>query len=265
MPATTKPKSLIAKLAEITGKLAHVEKKGYNKAQSYAFARESDIAAEASKLFAEYNIFLAQTVVGDAPWSPLYKTRSGQDMYLTEVMMEFTFYDGDSPDQTLGPLRFPGHGADTGDKGIYKALTGAEKYFLMKTFLIATGDDPEGDEKVDKEAAGAAAGAGSRIKGGKAQTGTEKGGKTKAPSAAQKAEVKRLIKDKGMTPPTLLIAVSESTGKEVAPDADPKEVLADLSGEEIGKLITYVSEMVEIAAVEEPESENGEQESLAIV
>jgi hypothetical protein len=36
-----------------------------------------------------------------------------------------------------------GWGVDPGDKGGYKAITGAEKYFLMKTFLIPTGDDPE--------------------------------------------------------------------------------------------------------------------------
>ncbi len=36
-----------------------------------------------------------------------------------------------------------GQGQDKGDKGVYKAATGAEKYFLLKTFLIATGDDAE--------------------------------------------------------------------------------------------------------------------------
>ncbi len=30
-----------------------------------------------------------------------------------------------------------------GDKGTYKAITGATKYALMKTFLLETGDDPE--------------------------------------------------------------------------------------------------------------------------
>ena len=33
-----------------------------------------------------------------------------------------------------------------GDKGVYKALTGANKYLLFKLFQIETGDDPEKDE-----------------------------------------------------------------------------------------------------------------------
>ena len=50
-----------------------------------------------------------------------------------------------------------GAGDDGADKGLYKAYTGAVKYFLMKTFLIPTGDDPEADTKADERAASRAA------------------------------------------------------------------------------------------------------------
>ena len=36
-----------------------------------------------------------------------------------------------------------GVGIDKGDKGIYKAYTGALKYYLANNFMVATGDDPE--------------------------------------------------------------------------------------------------------------------------
>ena len=36
-----------------------------------------------------------------------------------------------------------GTGADTQDKGVGKAMTGAYKYMLLKTFAIPTGDDPD--------------------------------------------------------------------------------------------------------------------------
>jgi hypothetical protein len=43
-----------------------------------------------------------------------------------------------------------GYAEDTGgDKAIYKAMTGATKYFYMKVFGVATGDDPE-NEKAEK-------------------------------------------------------------------------------------------------------------------
>ena len=32
---------------------------------------------------------------------------------------------------------------DKGDKALYKAKTGALKYFLADNFMVATGDDPE--------------------------------------------------------------------------------------------------------------------------
>ncbi len=43
-----------------------------------------------------------------------------------------------------------GQGLDNADKGYYKAYTGAVKYFLMKTFMISTGDDPELDSYRDQ-------------------------------------------------------------------------------------------------------------------
>ena len=52
-----------------------------------------------------------------------------------------------------------GEALDKGDKAGYKAYTGALKYYLANTFLVATGDDPEKDspsekanKKVDKPA-----------------------------------------------------------------------------------------------------------------
>ena len=41
-----------------------------------------------------------------------------------------------------------GQGIDAGDKAPYKAMTGALKYALLQSFLLATGDDPE-DERLE--------------------------------------------------------------------------------------------------------------------
>lgn len=42
-----------------------------------------------------------------------------------------------------------GEGMDKGDKAGYKAYTGALKYYLADTFMVATGDDPEKDSPDD--------------------------------------------------------------------------------------------------------------------
>jgi len=44
-----------------------------------------------------------------------------------------------------------GQGADKGDKGVYKAITGAKKYFIANLFLIPTDDDPEGNDDYEKQ------------------------------------------------------------------------------------------------------------------
>lgn len=55
--------------------------------------------------------------------------------------LEFTLFDCDTGfyETTL----ITGEGIDKGDKAGYKAYTGALKYYLANTFMVATGDDPE--------------------------------------------------------------------------------------------------------------------------
>jgi hypothetical protein len=63
--------------------------------------------------------------------------------HLTELGITFTWVNSDNPaDREAFP--FYGQGLDTGEKGVGKALTYAEKYFLLKFFHIPTDvDDPD--------------------------------------------------------------------------------------------------------------------------
>jgi hypothetical protein len=273
MPATTKPKSIYTKLAEVMGLMDEtIAKKGVNAAQHYSFVNESDVSAAIRPLLAARGIWLWSSEVSQ-DMNPLFETSSKNTMWMNRLTMEYQFIDGETGERTDKQI-YSGQGADIGDKGLPKAISMNLKYFLLKSFMLSTGkDDAESDERVDKAAAGAAAGAGSRVKGGKAKAGTQRGGKSDAPTKAQKDEIKRLIKSKEMTPVTLLIAVSESIDVDLSPGADPKDVLAALSSEEMGKLIKYISEMVDVVddPVEEvgtSQDEGGEeaaQEGLSIV
>jgi len=60
---------------------------------------------------------------------------------ITTIQVKYTLIDAETGDCTEAVVY--GQGQDTGDKGAYKAATGAEKYFFLKTFLIPTEDDPE--------------------------------------------------------------------------------------------------------------------------
>jgi len=62
---------------------------------------------------------------------------------MTTIGVCYKLIDGDSGECVESMVY--GQGQDKGDKGAYKAATGAEKYFFLKTFLIPTFDDPEGN------------------------------------------------------------------------------------------------------------------------
>jgi len=125
--------SLYAKLAEVVTEVGRVPKKGRNDFHKYDYVREEDLLEAIRGALAKRQIALlpsAPTVVRDGT--------------LTTVHMTFTFADGESGETHT--VEWAGTGEDKGDKGLYKAYTGALKYFLMKTFLIPTGDDPEDDK-----------------------------------------------------------------------------------------------------------------------
>ena len=62
--------------------------------------------------------------------------------------LEFTLFDIDTGFYETTTIT--GEGIDKGDKAGYKAYTGALKYFLANTFMVATGDDPEKESPDNK-------------------------------------------------------------------------------------------------------------------
>ena len=135
-----KPKGLYAKLAEVMGEVGRVEKRGFNDFHKYAYATEADLLEEVRSKLSSKGIVMFPSVasVVERP----AKTEKGKDTVITTVHMKFSFVDSDTGEVHVA--EWAGAGDDASDKGLYKAYTGAIKYFLMKTFLIPTGDDPEG-------------------------------------------------------------------------------------------------------------------------
>lgn len=256
---------LVAKLSEVMGLMQSIPKEGWNDNQKYRFVRETDVAERVSQLLAERHVFITQTV---RDWSinEHFRTSSGSMMWLSIVTMDFTFIDGDTG-ETLGPVTFVGHGADTGDKGIYKAMTGAEKYFLMKTFLISTGDDPEADTKVDKAAAAAAAASGPPKVTASAQPGVKRGGKSDVATVAQVNEVIRHLKRLEVSSAAETIVLLRT----IAPIETPKEGqaiaiwLANMSGDTIAKLIDGLSDIESTKVTEDVEEDDAEPPTDGLV
>lgn len=262
-----KPKGLVTKLSTIMGELGNIKKEGFNKAQNYRFVRESDVVAALVPLLAKHHIFLHQTVASHDR-SPLYTTQSGMTMWLTTVFVDFQWIDGDSG-ETVPVGTFVGYGADTGDKGVYKALTGAEKYALMKTFLISTGDDPEADEKVDKAqvAKGAAAGP-IRVTKGTA-SGVERGGKSAHATTAQVSEIARLAKSLELDAESIIPVIKKVIKTEPKDGESIRDWLSGLTSDQAGDIIVALTAMDTLDAeiiedLSTPVDEVGKQEDFSV-
>ena len=136
-------KNLAAKMIKIMEDVSYIQKKGFNAFQKYKYATESDVSTAFAESFKKNNVCMLTSVVERN--CDTYKTAQGKDSFIVSVKMEVTFIDADSGESFTGT--FFGDGTDSGDKGVYKAITGAQKYALMKTFMVSTGDDPECDHK----------------------------------------------------------------------------------------------------------------------
>lgn len=131
-------KNLAAKLIEIRRSISGIHKDGYNEFHKYEYVTASNVSELVKGKLDEYNIMAFISCVD--------RTRDGT---LTTVKLKYTLIDVDSG-ETL-ELEWYGDGSDSQDKGIYKAYTGAQKYFWLANLLMPTDDDPENPNKEMRE------------------------------------------------------------------------------------------------------------------
>ena len=133
---------LVAKLAWVMAGIKHVPKRGHNSFHGYDYATEADIADAVREGLAEQGVMIVPSV-DKLEWREV-ETKNGKASIAT-LHVRFTVTDGPEKIEFL----MIGEGLDSGDKAVYKAMTGAQKYMLLKLFLISTGDDPEADDKAE--------------------------------------------------------------------------------------------------------------------
>lgn len=138
-PKPTERALFYQKLHAINAELRIVEKKGRNDFHKYSYAREEDFLSVLRPLLDKHNIVIDVSCVEE-----------NRDGMMSRVKLLYTITDAETG-FSIERYWF-GYGEDKADKGIYKAYTGANKYFLYKFFQIPTSDDPEGDVTTDKSA-----------------------------------------------------------------------------------------------------------------
>jgi hypothetical protein len=120
-----------------------IEKDGNNREQNYKFLSERQVKQLVQPLLVKHRLMflpLRQSITGTG-LSPKGTQR------LTDVSVRYLWLDPDTGESIEG--EYIGTGADSNDKGVYKALTGGGKQVFCNTFQIPTGDDPEKDHGGD--------------------------------------------------------------------------------------------------------------------
>lgn len=140
------PKRLVAKIAEAMDAIGGVEKKGRNERQNYPYLRAADVAkAFRHELFKRGVILIANE---KNLQHEMVETNSGGKMRFVTLTIEYTLQDELEKSE---PVQAFGQAMDAGDKALWKAKTGALKYYLRGLGILPDEkDDPEADEEVDK-------------------------------------------------------------------------------------------------------------------
>jgi hypothetical protein len=128
-------------LHQVMSSVGYIQKTGKNAFHGYKYAGEADLLEKLRPAMLEAGLILIPSIESVSPID---------EHGITTVRMEYMLVhkDGDIWPHRIGAA---GQGGDknkngVGDKGLYKAITGANKYLLFKLFQIETGDDPEASE-----------------------------------------------------------------------------------------------------------------------
>ena len=135
--------NLRQKLALVRRRLGYIQKRGHNELHNYTYVTAADLAGAVGDILAELGILVVPRLESISHES--VRNPGSEKEHLTHVVMSYSFVDVDTAEEIT--VKVAGEGVDAGDKAPYKAMTGALKYALLQSFLLATGDDPE-DERV---------------------------------------------------------------------------------------------------------------------
>ena len=139
-PITFAQLNLRQKLAVVRRRIAYVQKRGHNPRFNYSYVTAADIAGAVGDLLAELGVVVVPRLESIAHEPARYPGRTEAE-HVARVVMSYSFVDVDTAEEIT--VKTAGEGLDSGDKAPYKAMTGALKYALLQSFLLATGDDPE--------------------------------------------------------------------------------------------------------------------------
>ena len=147
--------NIYQKLIEVRKSVPYLKKEaeGYQ----FKYTSSSQVLGNLKAAMDELGLLLIPTVTDKKVTIDTYEKIDGKGNakrtvdYFTEINVTFTWINAENPEEKI-ECPWYGQGVDTaGEKGVGKALTYAEKYFMLKFFNIPTDkDDPDSfQNKID--------------------------------------------------------------------------------------------------------------------
>ena len=144
--------NIFEKLSNITNEISSVNKNltvGEGKS-SYKAVGEADILKAVKELEFKYRVY-SYPVNREVLESTMYTTTNNygeKNNIFSRIKTTYRFVNIDKPDEYIETITFA-EGIDTQDKGSGKAMTYSDKYALMKSYKIITGEDPDQNPSED--------------------------------------------------------------------------------------------------------------------
>ena len=146
--------SIYKKLLEIKKQVPYIKKdKAKGNGLQYSYASPDAVLGTLNPLLNDAGIFLKTEIIKSTS-TRIFEKQKGIDVYINkqpqgviidvhetlfDVDFRFTWIDTDTDEREV--CLFSASGVNGDEKGLGSAMTYAERYFLLKTFNIPTGDD----------------------------------------------------------------------------------------------------------------------------
>lgn len=134
------------KLVNVMNECSHIVKNGLNSYHQYKYATAEDVLLKVNEALTKNRI--ASVVIPEIASMVDVTNLKGNTEHLVTVNVQIKLIDSESGESV--DFFGIGSGQDAGDKAVMKAQTAAIKYAYMLSLCIATGDDPEADNKTDE-------------------------------------------------------------------------------------------------------------------
>jgi len=255
MVAATKKVSLAQKLSDIAAAIGDKDPQKHSQAIKFPYHAARDVYGWWRPLLHEKGIVLVPSV-RDTTVQSVELPRSGggtRMTFLTTIVMDFMFIDTETGESLTGSA--VGHGEDPADKGSGKAMTYAQKSFLLGFGMNGADTDVEAVPSEPQESTAVQNARQSRNNGRVRVEpsnieGIERGGRSTNATDVQVQRVRALVAQNHLDMVKFNSVIETVCGEGLDLPSDPEDVgpfvrnyLSELSAERIGELIQYLEAM----------------------